>query len=310
MVKIMCYFCHPYLFIYGPVYMKTHVTLLFYSLTLFLLISCSGMQEKQRTATDLLNENMFRKPDKTYYPETWFHFIGGNVSKEGITADLEAIAAAGISGIQLFHGQFGGEWPGVSPQIKCLSESWDDLILWTAEECKRLDLRFTMQNCPGWSYAGGPWIEPDNAMRQLARSRTDIDGGQKVDTRLEKPQPSDELWRDYKDLFVIAFPTPEGDSGTRLRPSAIQSNRPDMAWEECLLDQKRVVLSPSVSVPTTIDVTFEEETVMRTVELPPVNSFSHAWSYSPDVTVALYAAVGDEMETDCPGGHTSGKLAG
>ena len=50
---------------------------------------------------------------------------------EGITADLEAIAAAGISGIQLFHGQFGGEWPGVSPQIKCLSESWDDLILWT-----------------------------------------------------------------------------------------------------------------------------------------------------------------------------------
>lgn len=100
---------------------------------------------------------------------------------EGITADLEAIAAAGISGIQLFHGQFGGEWPGVSPQIKCLSESWDDLILWTAEECKRLDLRFTMQNCPGWSYAGGPWIEPDNAMRQLARSRTDIDGGQKAD---------------------------------------------------------------------------------------------------------------------------------
>lgn len=126
-------------------------------------------------------ENTFRKPDKTYYPETWFHFIGGNVSKEGITADLEAIAAAGISGIQLFHGQFGGEWPGVSPQIKCLSESWDDLILWTAEECKRLDLRFTMQNCPGWSYAGGPWIEPDNAMRQLARSRTDIDGGQKAD---------------------------------------------------------------------------------------------------------------------------------
>ena len=276
--------------------MKTQGTLFLYSLSLFLLISCSGMQEKQRIETDLLNENTFRKPDKTYYPETWFHFIGGNVSKEGITADLEAIAAAGISGIQLFHGQFGGEWPGVSPQIKCLSESWDDLILWTAEECKRLDLHFTMQNCPGWSYAGGPWIEPDNAMRQLARSRTDIDGGQKIRTRLEKPQPSEEEWRDYEDLFVVAFPTPEGDSGTRLRPSAIQSNRPDMAWEECLLDQKRVVLSPSVSVPTTIDVTFDEETVVRTVELPPVNSFSHAWSYSPDVTVAIYASVGDEMK--------------
>ena len=30
----------------------------------------------------------FLKPDKVFYPETWFHFIGGNVSYEGITADL------------------------------------------------------------------------------------------------------------------------------------------------------------------------------------------------------------------------------
>src|SRR3954467_8227569 len=58
----------------------------------------------------------FRSPSKVYYPETWFHFIGGNVSKKGITADLEAIAASGIEGIQLFHGQFGGPWPGVDPQ--------------------------------------------------------------------------------------------------------------------------------------------------------------------------------------------------
>ena len=92
-------------------------------------------------------------------------------------ADLEAIAEARISGIQLFHGQFGGEWPGVSPQIQTLSEDWDDLVQWTATECKRLNLRFSMQNCPGWSYAGGPWIELKNSMRHLVYSRTDIDGG-------------------------------------------------------------------------------------------------------------------------------------
>jgi len=275
--------------------MKTDPTLFFYCLTLFLLISCSGIRENRQTENDLLNEKSFSKPARTYYPETWFHFIGGNVSKEGITADLEAIAAAGISGIQLFHGQFGGEWPGVSPQIKCLSESWDDLILWTADECERLDLHFTMQNCPGWSYAGGPWIEPDNAMRHLTRSRTDIDGGQKVEARLERPQPDEEEWRDYKDLFVIAFPTPEGDRGARLIPAAVKSNRPDLAWEECLTEQKRLNLSPSVQLPTMIDVVFDEETIVRTVELPPVNSFSHAWCYSPDVTVTIYAAVGDEM---------------
>ncbi len=260
-----------------------------------LLVGCSFLPPLKESSA-LLDKVKFKNPDKSHYPETWFHFIGGNVSKEGITADLEAIAAARISGIQLFHGQFGGEWPGVSPQIKALSESWDELIVWTAEECKRLGLTFTMQNCPGWSYAGGPWIEPENSMRHLVRSRTDIKGGETMNLQLEKPQPSDEEWRNYKDLFVIAFPTPEGDTGTRLLPTSIQSNRPELAWKECLLERKRVRLSPSLSEPTTIDVEFREETTLRTVEFPSVNSFSHGWCYSPDITITVYAQNGGEME--------------
>ena len=102
----------------------------------------------------------FKSPDKVYFPETWFHFIGGNVSKAGIKADLEAIASAGISGIQLFHGQFGGAWPEVGQQITCLSPLWDDAVKYTAEECRRLGLRFSMQNCPGWAMSGGPWAHP------------------------------------------------------------------------------------------------------------------------------------------------------
>ena len=46
--------------------------------------------------------------DDYHRPETWFHLIGGNVSKAGITADLEAIKAAGFGGIQFFHGETEG----------------------------------------------------------------------------------------------------------------------------------------------------------------------------------------------------------
>ena len=74
--------------------------------------SCSSNPEKQQNVQERLNEETFKNPDRIYYPETWFHFIGGNVSKDGITADLEAISEAGFSGVHLFHGQFGGEWPG------------------------------------------------------------------------------------------------------------------------------------------------------------------------------------------------------
>ena len=31
-------------------------------------------------------------------PETWFHVIGGNASKEGIAADVKAIAADALEG--------------------------------------------------------------------------------------------------------------------------------------------------------------------------------------------------------------------
>ena len=86
-------------------------------------------------------------------PETWFHIIGGNASKSGLTADLKAIRDAGFGGIQFFHGQFVdvAAWDGVTEQIPCLSEKWDELVRHVASECKRLGLQFKMQNCPGWS---------------------------------------------------------------------------------------------------------------------------------------------------------------
>ena len=155
------------------------------------------------------DRSTFRQPDKIYYPETWFHYIGGNVALEGITADLEAIASAGISGVQLFHGQFGGQWPGVDPQIACLSPLWENAVRHTAEECRRLGLRLTMQNCPGWAMSGGPWIAPSNAMRHLVYSRTDVHvTGDVVTAQLPLPEPSAEEWRDYRDVTVLAFPTP------------------------------------------------------------------------------------------------------
>jgi len=56
--------------------------------------------------TDILK---FQNPSKVFYPEIWFHFYGGNISALGIKADIEAIANAGFSGLQLFHEQHEGE---------------------------------------------------------------------------------------------------------------------------------------------------------------------------------------------------------
>lgn len=243
----------------------------------------------------------FMTPSKVYYPQTWFHFIGGNVSKKGITEDLEAIAGSGISGVQLFHGQFGGPWPGVDTQITCLSPLWEDALLHTAQECRRLGLRFTMQNCPGWAMSGGPWITPTNAMRHLAWTRTDVKGGRGViNMQLGQPQPSAESWRDYKDITVLAFPTPLGDTEKPLVPRSVKGSS-NISWGDFILKQAQTPLHfpPAVSGnPYWVDVTFPDTVTVRTIEFPSVNSLSHAWNYEPAVKIKVQAIMADGATKD------------
>jgi len=235
------------------------------------------------------DEVSFLKPSKVYHPETWFHYIGGNVSKEGITKDLEAIAKAGISGIQLFHGQFGGPWPGVSPQITSLSANWDDAVKHTAEECRRLGLRFSMNNCPGWATSGGPWITPENAMRNLTWNRTDVAGGKLISQILPVPEPNNEPWRDYRDVTVLAFPTPAGDTGKPLVPASIKSNT-DFTWDSYFSGTAKepIHLSPAApDKPYWVEVSFSGAVPLRSVEFSSVQAFNHGQSYEPGVTIAI-----------------------
>ena len=236
----------------------------------------------------------FVNPNRVHYPETWFHYIGGNVSHEGITADLEAIASAGISGVQLFHGQFGGQWPATTEDIQCMSENWDAAVRHTAEECKRLGLRFTMQNCPGWAMSGGPWIKPENAMRTIVYSRTDITG-KDIQANLPIPQPNKEEWRDYRDITVLAFPTPEGDTGKPLELKEVKGNG-KYAWKELMTGKTNNINFLPVKEadePNWVEVKFAHPTTLRSIELPCVQGMNHAMSFEPNVHVNAYAILAD-----------------
>ncbi|UOE46593.1 hypothetical protein MTO98_19505 [Mucilaginibacter sp. SMC90] len=240
------------------------------------------------------DKTAFMTPAKVYYPETWFHFIGGNVAKNGITADLEAIAGAGTSGVTLFHGQFGGKWPGVDPQITCLSPLWEDAVKHTATEARRLGLKFMMENCPGWAMSGGPWIKPENAMRELVWSRKDVKGG-RIKVQLAMPQPSAEPWRDYKDVAVLAFPRPLGDEGDSLKLIAVKSNG-NSALEDMLLNrsQKAVNLEPATTdKPNSFEITFAKDVIIRTIQLPSVNSLNTTWAYEPNIGIKMQAILPD-----------------
>lgn len=240
------------------------------------------------------DEAAFLQPDKVFYPETWFHFIGGNVSKEGIDADLEAIAGSGLSGIQWFHGHFGGPWPETDHQVRALTPEWEELVGYLGKKADSLGLRFSLQTCPGWAMAGGPWIEPEDAMRMLVWSRTDVEEEGDVAVRLPKGQPSNEDWRNYQDICVLAFPTPEGDTGA---PLALQDVRADdPAWKALLEGTASKPLQLAEGTTSSATFTVPAGSVIRTLRLPNGIALTGRWVYDPGIRVVLTAknAAGEE----------------
>ena len=232
-------------------------------------------------------EKMFLHPDRTYYPETWFHFVNGNVSREGITRDLEAIAESGIQGIQLFHGRMNDDvWPGTVEPIECLTPKWEDLVRHTATEAHRLGMRFSLQTCPGWAMSGGPWIKPEQAMRHLIYTRTDVEGGKSVDAIL--PIDAKEDWRNWQDICVLAFPTPQGDTGHYCEVEEVRADDHRQEWERLLKEGKDFVMPPTQpGKPYLFTVKLKNGEKARSVEFNSIDRFNHEFVVQPDIHVKI-----------------------
>ena len=236
------------------------------------------------------DEKVFLRPDCIFYPETWFHFINGNVSREGVTRDLEAIAQSGIQGVQLFHGKLGSpeDWPGTEEHIECLTPKWEDLVRHTASEAHRLGMRFSLQTCPGWAMSGGPWIKPEQAMRHLGYHREDVDGKKGVD--IQMPIPFREDWRNWQDICVLAFPTPQGDLGRYCEVSSVKADDHQEEWERLLRGGKGFVLPPTTpGKPHRIELKLKDSERVRSVVFNPINNFNHAFCVQTDIHLRIIA---------------------
>ncbi|MBR5394836.1 MAG: hypothetical protein IK144_07095 [Bacteroidaceae bacterium] len=264
---------------------------------------------KLRSAFSKKDQAAFLHPDRIYYPETWFHFINTNIRREGITRDLEAIAASGIQGVQFFHGQMGDtkDWPGTEEHVKCLSPEWEDLVRHTAEEAHRLGLRFSLQTCPGWAMSGGPWIEPEQAMRHLSYSRTDVSGAGEVDVELPVPQTED--WRDWRDIAVLAFPAPQGDSGRYCEIEEVEAEEHQEDWQRLLSGERGFSLEPTtpqkphrVRVKTKLPLKgVGGSRSIRSIEFNPIDHFNHEFCVQPDIHLrVLTSGQTVTLDTDFP----------
>ncbi len=148
----------------------------------------------------------FQNPPASARPHTWWHWMSGNVTKEGLTADLEAMKQAGIGGAQMFTVDQGIP----AGPAGYMSPLWQDMITHAVKEANRLGIELCIHNCAGWSSSGGPWITPENAMQVVAWSQVNVVGPTHYSAELPRIKaPNVYANVDYrKDIAVYAFPTP------------------------------------------------------------------------------------------------------
>lgn len=180
-------------------------------------------EPSQAAGADL--EAGFANPPVSAKPWVYWFWINGNISKEGITADLEAMRRVGIGGV-LWMEVSGPAWAPDGP-VTPLSPQWQDCMRWAVTECERLGLEFDLSVDFGYG-SGGPHITPELSMQKLYWSETLIEGGRQISEVLAKPPITKNLaaWLrpgaqisakvreqvensdSFKDVAVVAIPAP------------------------------------------------------------------------------------------------------
>ena len=128
----------------------------------------------------------FQDPPDSAKPRVWWHWMNGNISREGIKADLEWMKRAGIGGFQNFDGNLMVPRFLEKPLIYMTPE-WKDAFQYTTALADRLGLEMAIAGSPGWSESGGPWVTPAQAMKKYVWSETRVEGGRPFSGALSKP---------------------------------------------------------------------------------------------------------------------------
>ncbi|MCS0630254.1 glycosyl hydrolase [Telluria mixta] len=245
----------------------------------------------------------FVSPPDTARPRTWWHWMDGNVSPDGIRQDLAWMKRVGLGGLQQIDASL--QTPRVvRERVVYGSAAWQANMRLAAAEAERLGLEFGIASSPGWSLTGGPWVRPEQAMKKIVWSETAVEGGTVAPPPQSPPSvagPFQDLstgvqpapaW--YRDIAVLALPaeapaprarrvrTREGaDVGLQLSDGRIADS---------------VQLAPDADRRAWIDLDYGQPATFRalTLALPA----PHGFGAPPPPEVVLQASEDGERYTD------------
>ncbi len=150
-------------------------------------------------------EKAFLEPPDSAWPWVYWFVSDGNLTREGITADFEAMHRVGIRGV--LYMEVDQNVP--KGPVRFLSPQWREMIQHAVKEATRLGITLNMNNDGGWCGSGGPWITPELSMQMLVWSEPALQGPKHFTGTLPQPKTVE---NHYQDIAVLAFPTPPGEN--------------------------------------------------------------------------------------------------
>lgn len=184
--------------------------------TALLVWGCRSSEPKNAAASQISEEDLmagFQNPPQEARVQVWWHWMDGNITKDGIRKDLEWMSRSGIGGFHHFDAGIHME-PIVEHRLIYMHDDWKDAFKYAANLADSLGLDMTIASSPGWSATGGPWVKPENAMKKLIWRQVRVKGGQKVETKLPELYRTKGVFQNARKVNSLGFPEPEEADST------------------------------------------------------------------------------------------------
>jgi len=207
--------------------------------TVLTMLCCNRPSSSAEPSFDQLKREFVAPPDGSK-PQVWWHWMNGNITKEGIKLDLEWMSRIGLGGAQAFDAAV--DTPTVvGHRLEFMTPGWRDAFRYAATLAEDLHLELAISATPGWSESGGPWVKPEEGMKKLVWAEQRVAGGRRFVGHLVHPPANAGPFQDvpvvripsslsgsdagksladfYRDVAVIGYPlSPDDQPMTDLHP--------------------------------------------------------------------------------------------
>lgn len=167
--------------------------------SLFFVLFCSSVTFAQNNL-----DKKFQIPPNTAKPRVWWHWMNGNISKDGIRKDLLWMKKAGVGGFQNFDAGMATKQV-VDKRLSYMTSEWKEAFAYATFLADSLDLEMAIAGSPGWSESGGPWVKNKDGMKKIVWSEMTIK--HHLSGKVMLPQPPTNFGEFQSIVPPVAFGT-------------------------------------------------------------------------------------------------------